>query len=212
MIHGMLLDIVYNSLILFFVYFVTSMYSLTTHNNECKECDYRITHVPARDWPKGWLRPIHDNWNMYPRYLEDPGSHLDIHGSDYYPSWVDFSVYNWTFTMPIGFIDQVEHTYAYTLGTYGIQNEKQLSIGESTCRARFTAKPVLVDGGRALITVYMMTEIAMERCATARCAIQLMGDLATRYGYYGPGWEKDVPSAQDEAGEALVVSDTRENW
>ncbi|RYY88413.1 hypothetical protein EON63_02370 [archaeon] len=28
----------------------------------------------------------------------------------------------------------MSHTYAYTLGTYAIQNEKQVSIGESTCR------------------------------------------------------------------------------
>ena len=26
--------------------------TVTTHNNDCQECDFRITHVPAMDWPK----------------------------------------------------------------------------------------------------------------------------------------------------------------
>ena len=108
--------------------------TVTTHNNDCKECDIRITHVPAMDWPAGSLRPIHDIRDHYPRYFEDPGSELNVHGPDYDPIKVDTSIYNWTYIQPMGFIDQIPHTYAYTLGTYAIQNEKQVSIGESTCR------------------------------------------------------------------------------
>ena len=81
------------------------------------------------DWPKGALRPIHDIRDHYPRYIEDPGSDLNVHGPDYAPSKVDTSIYNWTYVKPIGFIDQIPHTYAYTLGTYAIQNEKQVSPG-----------------------------------------------------------------------------------
>lgn len=86
------------------------------------------------DWPKGALRPIHDIRDHYPRYFEDPGSDFNIHGPDYAPAKVDLTIHNWTYIEPIGYIDQVPHTYAYTLGTYAIQNEKQVSIGESTCR------------------------------------------------------------------------------
>lgn len=32
--------------------------TISTHNNDCFECDYRITHVPARDWPEG-LNKLH---------------------------------------------------------------------------------------------------------------------------------------------------------
>ena len=38
---------------------------------------------------------------------------------------VDRSIYNWSLSQPIAYIDQVPHTYAYTLGTYALQNEKQ---------------------------------------------------------------------------------------
>lgn len=68
----------------------------------------------------------------------------------------------------MGYIDQVEHTFAYTLGTYAIQNEKQLSIGESTCSSKFVARPINAPGGKALFHMETLTEIAMERCATAR--------------------------------------------
>lgn len=80
------------------------------------------------DWPKGALRPIHDIRDHYPRYIEDAGSELNIHGPDYDPAKVDTSIYNWTYVKPMGFIDQIPHTYAYTLGTYAIQNEKQVGV------------------------------------------------------------------------------------
>jgi dipeptidase len=31
-----------------------------------------------------------------------------------------------------------------------------------------------------------LTKLALKRCDTARCAIQIMGDLATQYGFYDP--------------------------
>ena len=57
-----------------------------------------------------------------------------------------------------------------------------------------------------------LTELALERCDTARCAIQLMGDLASQYGFYGPEWDGPLSTAQDEAGEALTISDRKETW
>ncbi len=44
-----------------------------------------------------------------------------------------------------------------------------MSIGESTCTARFVGKPVFAEGGKALMHMETMTEIALERCDTARC-------------------------------------------
>ena len=39
-----------------------------------------------------------------------------------------------------------------------------------------------------------------------------MGDLAVQHGFYGPEWDGAITNAQDEAGEALTVSDPKETW
>ena len=107
-------------------------------------------------------------------------------------------------TEPISKIPQVNHTYAYTEET-GIMNEKQLSIGESTCSGGFVAN-AKGSGGEALFCVNELSRIAMERCATARCAIRTMGDLATEHGFYGA-------SGSFEGGsETLLIADTSEGW
>lgn len=183
--------------------------TVTTHNNDCQECDIRLTHVPARDWPVGSKRPIYAVRNAYPRYAELKEE--NIHGPDYLLDKVDTSIYNWTVSKPIMYIDQVSHTYAYTLGAYALQNEKQVSMGESTCSSKLVAAPIY-SGGRAAMHMETLTEIALERCDSARCAVQLMGDLAVQYGFYGPEWEDEIEFAQDESGEAMTVSDPRETW
>lgn len=183
--------------------------TVTTHNNDCQECDIRLTHVPARDWPAGSKRPLYGVRNAYPRYVELPEE--NIHGPDYLLEFVDTSIYNWSVSKPIAYIDQVPHTYAYTLGAYALQNEKQVSMGESTCSSKFVAAPVSA-GGKALMHMETLSEIAMERCDTARCAVQLMGDMSVRYGFYGPEWDDEIEFAQDESGEAMTVSDPTETW
>ena len=39
-----------------------------------------------------------------------------------------------------------------------------------------------------------------------------MGDLAYHKGFYGGGFDGDAVGAQDEAGEALTISDPYETW
>lgn len=185
--------------------------TVTTHNNDCQECDFRITHVPAKTWPQGSMRPVHDIRTYYPRYVESSPEN-NIHGPDYLPDRIDNTIYNWTEVAPFFAIPQVRHTYAYTLGTYAIQNEKQVSIGESTCSAVFFAIPKFAPNGKAVLHMETLTELALERCATARCAVQTMGDLAVQYGFYGGAWQENVETAQDEAGEALTVADPDETW
>jgi dipeptidase len=132
---------------------------------------------------------------------------MNNYGPDYLesPTYPDRSIYNWSVSVPMMFIDQVPHTYAYTLGLYGIQNEHQLSIGESTTGSPFIALP-LSQGGKAAMKMETLTELAMERCATAKCAVLLIGELATKYGFYGGDGTKE------EAGEALTISDPNEVW
>jgi dipeptidase len=139
--------------------------------------------------------------------LQSGETNQDNLGPDYIQSstYPDRSIYNWNASKPMIYIDQVSHTYAYTMGSYGIQNEKQLSIGESTCAAVYTSSPVSA-GGQAAMDMQTLTQLAMERCETARCAVKLMGEMAVSYGFYGPLPEQEL------SGEALVVADTTEAW
>ena len=54
------------------------------------------------------------------------------------------------------------HTYAYIDGGYGIMNEHQVSIGESTCGSHITALPVHL-GGKALLEAGELSRLALER-------------------------------------------------
>ena len=101
-----------------------------------------------------------------------------------------------------GDIPQVPHTYGYfTLPeSYGTMNEFQLGMSESTCSGTYAAKPVK-EGGKAMMTIGDLSQVAMERTKTARDAIKLMGALGEKYGFYGD---------DGGAGESLLVGDTKE--
>jgi dipeptidase len=192
-------------------YFLNYLFNrITTHNDDCRECDFRISKVPAADWPAGSLRQINAVHDSYPKYMETADS--NPHGPEYLADRVDTTFYNWTTPKPTFFLEQVPHTYGYTMGTYGIQNEMQVSIGESTCGAVFWATPIFGPGGHAVMYMPVLTELAMERCATALCAVRLVGDLSTQYGFYGEGWDVNSNTARSESGEALIISDPNETW
>ena len=93
-----------------------------------------------------------------------------------------------------GRIPQVAHTYRYLDTAYPCLNEKQLAIGESTISGK-----MLLKNKKGLFMVEELERIALERCSTAREAIQLMGDLVRRYGY-------------GDSGECLTIADKNEVW
>ncbi|GMI40632.1 hypothetical protein TrCOL_g10016 [Triparma columacea] len=181
--------------------------SMTTHTNDCLDCDFRLAKVPAMDHPEGSMRKIWGGRAQYPRYIGDD------RGDVYYKESIVPDLYDWGTTQAVGYIPQVAHTYAYLDGDYGIQNEHQLSMGESTCggKAELAHAPTF-DGGHALLEMSELSRIAMERCKTARCAVQLMGDLAVEYGFYGAVWKGDPFMVEGEAGEAMTVTDKTESW
>ncbi|RLN54866.1 hypothetical protein BBJ29_002465 [Phytophthora kernoviae] len=176
---------------------------MTTHTNDCSSCDFRIAKVPAMTHKDGDQYDVVLAAFNYPRYVGE------ARGEVYLLKNVDTRFYNWTTSPTIGSIPEVAQTFAYIEGAYGIINEHQVAIGESTCAARFVSKPV-TQGGDALFDVTELSRIALQRATTAREAIQIMGDLAVQYGYYGAEWEGD--GVFDEAGEALTVTDTKEAW
>lgn len=93
-----------------------------------------------------------------------------------------------------GVIPQARHTYRYLNSAYPCLNEKQLAMGETTISGRDTLR-----NPKGMFMVEELARIALERCATARDAIRLMGELVKKYGY-------------GDSGECLTVADKNEAW
>jgi dipeptidase len=140
--------------------------------------DIRVVKVPAADWPKGSKRPVYATYYAYPRLV------VEERGDGYAPDDVNESL-----TVPIGEIPQVPHTYGYWDTDYGVMNDQSLAIAESTCGARTAGwglgdAPEGVEPGKNMFGVDELSRVALERCDTARCAIETMGAIAEEYGFY----------------------------
>lgn len=157
--------------------------------------DPRLVPVPAADYPPNSLRPIFSDPELYPRYVG-----YDRKIPQYFPRPGQNQ------SVAIGFIPQVKHTFAYFEATYGIINEKQVAMSESTCSSRITTVgcDYLGQTNCAIMSIDELSRIGMERASTARQAIQIMGDLAVQYGFYGIG------TGVEEGAESLIVSDPNE--
>ena len=84
---------------------------------------------------------------------------------------------DWDTGKPLGQIPQVKHTYSVV----GNMNEHQLTIGETTYGGREELwDTVGIDYGSLIY-------IALERCRTAREAIECVTDLIEQYGYASEG-------------------------
>lgn len=156
--------------------------------------DASLIYVPAMDHKPGSLRPVfYSNaaLDFKPQWgasqtqrivTKDRGPGYNIKGVP--PS------------VPLGFIPQVAHTYAYFDSNYGVMNEHQLSIGECTDKAKVHPEP---EPGKRIFYSSELSRVALERTKTAREAVKLMGELIEKYGYYGTG-------------ETLLVADPNEGW
>ena len=162
--------------------------------------DSRLVPVPRRWFPKGSMRPIVKDNDDYPRYVGD-------RASVYAPSDGESA------TAEMGQIPQVETTFAYWEGGYAMMNEHSVSIGESSCTARLAAPEAdpAKPGQAPMLPVEELSRIGLERCATARCAVKLMGRLAEEHGFVaetrGSCLTGDKPN---ECGESLMVGDASE--
>ena len=85
-------------------------------------------------------------------------------------------------------------TYAFLNTAYPCLNEKQLAIGETTISGRKELQNL-----NGLFYIEELERIVLQRCATAREAIILMGDLVKQYGYA-------------DSGECLTIADKKEVW
>lgn len=94
----------------------------------------------------------------------------------------------------VGEIPQVAHTYQFLNTAYPCMNEKQLAIGESTFGGREELR-----SSAGMIDCQALCMLMMQRCATAREAITLAGDLLKKYGW-------------NDGGECLTIADKNEVW
>ncbi|EER08116.1 conserved hypothetical protein [Perkinsus marinus ATCC 50983] len=159
--------------------------------------DFRMVYVPPKTYGPGGKRAVFKQVDDYPRIVDASRA----------PSYAPTSPEQKE-SVPIGYIDMPEGTtYGYWDAAYGVMNEAGLSMGESSCSGRLAAEPRKdeYDTSGALLWVGELSDIAMERCATARCAIETMGGLAEKYGFYGT-------TSIVEAGEALTIADKSEAW
>uniref|UniRef100_M4C0D6 Peptidase n=1 Tax=Hyaloperonospora arabidopsidis (strain Emoy2) TaxID=559515 RepID=M4C0D6_HYAAE len=163
--------------------------------------DLRLVRVPAKDHEKGSQRAVYNIQSGYPRLVAPD------RGLQYEPKFDMERNSTQVYSPPMGFIPQVEHTFAYFDQDYGMMNEVQLSVSESTCGAKTAGWPLDVPGGKNLFGIAELSKLALERCATARCAINTMGQAAETYGFYSE--DSGVMTAPDygDSAEALIIGD-----
>jgi dipeptidase len=154
---------------------------MSTHTCDCGVCDWTWRYIPPADYEEGSVRRIY----YVPQFRTTPPS-----------KGLRWDIYEQNFT---GLeIPQVPHTYGYLHGLFGYMNDNQVAIGESTIGNR---RQMNNSTPTPKFDITMLTLLAMERAATAREAIQIMGRLAEEHGY-----------GNTDSGEMLAVSDPKEVW
>ena len=96
----------------------------------------------------------------------------------------------------VGEIPQVAETYTYVNIGYPFLNEKGIAIGEHTWSGDYSA---FYNGEKALFVIANLEMLALQRTATAKDCVKMMGELAEQYGYA-------------DGGECLIVADPNEVW
>ena len=143
-----------------------------THTCDSGNSPFEIFKVPAKDWAAGTMVDV---------------LNLPQYSNGYQMSEVAGN--------PTGYkIPQVAHTYGYIGALFGVINEKQVAIGETTIGGRSQNRNTA-----GYFDITNLSFYAMERAATAREAIKVMGQLAEKYGY-------------KDGGEQLTIADKNEVW
>ena len=139
--------------------------------------DSRIFRVPAKTFKPGEKAPVYWGIQDADRPLNDDGKIL-------------------------GYIPQVEKTFAYFQSAYSHINEYQLGIAESTTAQR-DELIVTLETGKQIMTIEQAMIFALQRYKKASEATRFIGELMTKYGF--------LPSSGDGS-ETLVIADTEEAW
>ncbi|HNZ09604.1 MAG TPA: C69 family dipeptidase [Bacillota bacterium] len=148
-------------------------FSSVTHSADSGSTPYEFFKVPAKNWQRGSMVDV--------LYIPQTTSGNQLHVVAGQPTGNK--------------IPQVPHTYGYlTSSIFGYMNEQQVAIGETTIGGRRE-----LSNTNGYFDITNLSMLALERGATAREAILVMGSLAEKYGY-------------SDGGEELSVADPYEAW
>jgi len=143
---------------------------MTSHTCDSHRDSSRVHVVPAAKHAPGSLRALtkrrEDNTGPMPRYARQA----------------------------TGEIAEVSETFGYLDAVYGLMNQRQLAIGESTFEGREELK-----SDKGLFDCETLSKVMLERATTAREAIRLGGELIEKHGWC-------------DFGEALTIIDPNEIW
>lgn len=148
---------------------------IISHSDAGPDC--RIHVMPGVNFAKGAQVPIYWGMTELGRPLGDYGDTLAL-------------------------IPQADQTYSYFQSAYPQMNEFQLTIGESTTSMREELK-LDMDSCKQIMTVEQAQALALQRCKTAKEALELITMLMEKYGFR--------PSCVGES-ETLVIADPNEAW
>eukprot|EP00928_Gymnodinium_smaydae_P004972 TRINITY_DN11708_c0_g1_i1.p1 TRINITY_DN11708_c0_g1~~TRINITY_DN11708_c0_g1_i1.p1 ORF type:complete len:671 (+),score=97.16 TRINITY_DN11708_c0_g1_i1:53-2065(+) len=180
-------------------------------NADSSDSDYRLTFVPAQKHSET-SRPVFTFDLKYPRFVGFG------RGDFYHPQPA-----NQTLSKPVGHIPQVKTTFGYYESTEPLMNDQGLGMGESSCAAMLLNKfpgdeKDTRDVPVGMLDTVTLMQLALERCSTARCAVETMGQLSEEFGFVPTPGEPTTGAvrgrtAWDDAGEAYTVADAKgEAW
>lgn len=154
--------------------------TFVTIQQDTASYDPRLWVIPAQDHEPGSMRPCPDMPQKQRWYDEygNPRNANEIYVAYDRREPLEGPVEEFV-------IPQVEHTYGYLAGLFTTMNEHQVSFGMATLGC-----PDVLWNDEGMLRATQLSYIAAERATTAREAIQIMGELAEKYGFrgeYGPG-------------------------
>ena len=139
---------------------------LSSHSNDCADCDIKMAYVPAQSHEENAMRGVNNDIpHLYPRRVEYGRADVynPLPGQELKPA--------------LGKIPEVSSTNALWESSYPLMNEHGLAFGESTTEAKIILANAQVGhpdpringttNGTALFTISQLIQVALERCATA---------------------------------------------
>jgi dipeptidase len=154
---------------------------ISTHTCDCGLCDWTWRCIAPKDHEEGAMRKMY--W--FDQFVTKPPE-MGLRWDAIEDNFNGLE------------IPQVPHTYGYLHGAFGYMNDNQVAIGESTIGNR---KEMDNNTPAPKMDITALTMLAMERARTSREAVQIMGDMAVKYGY-----------GHTDNGEMLSVTDPNEAW